>query len=342
MSFQSMPWDGGPDMLEAQWREYNRGQADGFTDVGSMTFSNTTGTVTLSGARGKVQGATFIQSGSDQVTRPSVPSGRLRWDWIVLRYDPSANSVTMALVEGTPAVSNPVMPALEQHKPGNDPRTGIYEWPIGYITGGNGTASALPHGDLRSRLNRLTFVRSTEEMTALALNARNGDLAYNDDDFFYYSESAGEFRLLWPEPNGILPVSRGGTGRTTVYGAAFSEAANKATNRLVTVSSAGVFRSLTGVIAPEYIGFRVHFRIAPVSFGSQGDAVVAHGAPFTPGLILTQAYLDHDSGSVTVQPRATSPRWNDDNVFLRAKNTTNGTPYVNSLSGVGILCLAFA
>jgi hypothetical protein len=143
--------------------------------------------------------------------------------------------------------------------------------------------------------------------------------------------------------SGTLPVARGGTGRNAPYSATSATGPHPTTRRILVVDNENVIYAATGDIAPQYIGFRLHVQnLTSLNFPTDGDLAEPHGAPFTPLAIFVQVRLDHDSAPVDVFPRATSPSWNSENVFLRAKWMSTGEPFDGLLSRVDLFCFGVA
>jgi hypothetical protein len=226
VAINSYPWDGGPNMTEAEWRQLWRSQADGFTDVGSLTLSNSNGDVTLSSARGVLQGAEFIQSGSDTVTLTAVPSGQSRIDYVVLRYNPTANTVSLQTVIGTPG-STGTEPLLEPFRTsGGNLLTGLYDMPVARFTGGPGTAQQRGM-DMRLRTTRTFFIPDAIRSFS-TVNERHGDIRHEPDGSFWFDQNSGasgQWRRITdtPEPTWTVVEAtaseiHGGFGSTYVPG----------------------------------------------------------------------------------------------------------------------------
>src|SRR5690606_42083169 len=66
-----------------------------------------------------------VQSTATEVVPIAAASGATRYDRVVLRLDPTANTITLAFVEGTPGGG---VPALTQTD------TGVYEFPLATVT----------------------------------------------------------------------------------------------------------------------------------------------------------------------------------------------------------------
>lgn len=226
MAINAYPFDGGPNMAESEWRQLWRSQSDGFIDVGSLTLSNSDGTVTLTAARGVIQGAAFIQSGGDSVELTAVPGGMQRIDFVVLRYNPTANTVSLQVVTGTPATSSPQQPLLEPDRSGSSLQSGPYDVPVARFTGGPGTA--LQRGvDVRSRIQRTHFVRDPQAGNRWGtVNHRHGDVRFAADGIWWFNSTSGNFErirdtptMTWAERLVSASEIHGGFGPTYVPGA---------------------------------------------------------------------------------------------------------------------------
>lgn len=201
MTFWSGPWDPkgstpAVPMTESEFRELWRGDDDGFTEVGLLTLSNSTGEVTLANARGRIQGAAFIQSGSDSVTVPAVSSGQQRIDYVVLRYNPSNNTISLQVITGTPSSSGGQEPKLEPQRSGSSLLSGPYDIPVARFTGGPGTA--LQRGEsMRPRILRSHFIASAQE-TWVTINRRRGDIRFMPDSIAWFDPNAGSVGQFTP------------------------------------------------------------------------------------------------------------------------------------------------
>jgi hypothetical protein len=100
----------------------------GFPDDTALKVTAPGGTMTVTTAAGFAIVRGFMYSSDAVVTNTiSASSSNPRIDLIILRLDPSANSIVQAVLTGTPAAS-PSAPALTQTT------TGIYEIEIGRVT----------------------------------------------------------------------------------------------------------------------------------------------------------------------------------------------------------------
>jgi hypothetical protein len=139
--------------------------------------------------------------------------------------------------------------------------------------------------------------------------------------------------------SGTLPVARGGTGRNTLFnliGDGYSADLNNW--RMLIVDVENNVRVAGLPIGPEYLGFRFHHGTWEGIDFDDGQAVEPHGAPFTPAVVLTTAYLTASGGLVVVAPRADNEPANSENVFLRAHNAAG--PYDGTVTKIGYVCLA--
>lgn len=194
MTFWSGPWDPkgstpAVPMNESEFRVFHAGEADGYASVGSLTLSNSNGTVTLSGAYGRIQGVGFIQSGSDSVTIDAVPAGQKRIDYAVLRLNPTNNTVSLQKVIGTPAVSNTQEPLLEPQRSGSSLLTGPLDIPVARFTGEAGTA-ADRGTSMRNRLVRTHFLENLQQAWAYR-NPRHGDIQHRPGGSHWFDSGAG-------------------------------------------------------------------------------------------------------------------------------------------------------
>lgn len=98
-----------------------------------VTASGTGLTLNISTGLAIVRGFAYNNDSTLAITLNAVTANR--YDRIVLRLDPTANSIVAAVVQGTGATT-PVLPNLTQTT------TGIYELELGYIYLASGTTTA--------------------------------------------------------------------------------------------------------------------------------------------------------------------------------------------------------
>lgn len=84
--------------------------------------------------RASVQGYHFVSTGWVSVSIGSNSSGSPRMDVVVVRLDPSTDSLSLEVKAGTPG-SNPVAPTLSRAD------VGVYEIPLAYVRVNNGAVS---------------------------------------------------------------------------------------------------------------------------------------------------------------------------------------------------------
>ncbi|WP_432006297.1 tail fiber domain-containing protein [Streptomyces parvus] len=130
MSISSYPFDGQA-VSEGQYSYLFRelashsGVADSVSGTGFRTYGDSSGMqVKVSPGFGVVRGH-GVQSTATETLTIAAASAAQRYDRVVLRLDPTANSITLAVVQGT---SGGGVPALTQTD------TGVFEFPLATVT----------------------------------------------------------------------------------------------------------------------------------------------------------------------------------------------------------------
>ncbi|AXH70228.1 minor tail protein [Streptomyces phage Haizum] len=116
------------------FREFqSTGVADGVGGTSLYTYADGTGmTVKVNSGFAIVRGHALYSTATETVTIPAANTSS-RVDRVVLRLDPAANSITLAVKQGTAGSSTP--PALTQTD------TGTYEFPLAKVTVGANVTS---------------------------------------------------------------------------------------------------------------------------------------------------------------------------------------------------------
>lgn len=177
MTQTSWPFDNA-DTTEAQYSEiFKRLVTDGVWADSASTLLLPYGD--SSGMSVKVRaGYAFVRGHfyyNDAVLTQSIDAStsQPRIDIVVLRLDPTANAITVAVVKGTPA-SSPVAPTLEQTN------AGIYEIPLATVNvpASASTISAANVSDARIFASA-PFGKWTTSTRPAAANSRRGDVGWN-------------------------------------------------------------------------------------------------------------------------------------------------------------------
>lgn len=143
MAQQSWPFHNGTSgtpVLEDQWSIMARlwaasGVMGAPGDANLQVYANSSGRqVYVRTGRAAVRGHYYSSGAEEALTLAANGSGNPRIDRVVLRLDPAANSVLLAVKQGTPAGS-PSAPALTQTD------TGVWELPLARVTVANGAAT---------------------------------------------------------------------------------------------------------------------------------------------------------------------------------------------------------
>lgn len=143
MAESSWPFHDGVDgtpVLEDQWSYMARqwaanGVVGAPGDANLQVFANSSGReVHVRAGRASVRGHWFLSDAQETLAIAANSSGNPRIDRIVARLDPAANSVTLAVKQGSPSGS-PSAPALTQTD------TGTWELTLAKVTVANGAVS---------------------------------------------------------------------------------------------------------------------------------------------------------------------------------------------------------
>ncbi|UFD97962.1 head protein [Streptomyces phage Pablito] len=137
MSISSYPFDGQA-VSEGQYSYLFRelashsGVADSVAGTGFHTYGDSSGMQVKVNPGFAIVRGHAVQSTATETLTIAAASAAQRYDRIVLRLDPTANTITLAIVQGT---SGGGVPALTQTD------TGVYEFPLATVTVPVGTAT---------------------------------------------------------------------------------------------------------------------------------------------------------------------------------------------------------
>jgi len=116
MTQTSFPFEG-IDTTETQFSQWARNIGEGFfADSNGDRLAVTAGTglaVDVDPGRALVRGHFYVSTATEALSLATADATNDRLDTVVLRLDPTANSIVLAVVTGTPAGS-PVAPTLTQ------------------------------------------------------------------------------------------------------------------------------------------------------------------------------------------------------------------------------------
>ncbi len=192
MAFTSFPFDGQTNN-EAEWRKMSRLWAiDGIDPddpAGTLAISINGGGQIVVGAGSGWCDAAYVANGAAVTLTPATnSSGSTRVDRVVLRYDGSANSVTAALVTGTPG-SSPQPPALTRS------RTGVWEQHLARYTVATGGATATLLVDERQYLVPGGGLRTSSAQRVLLTYLPAGVLVTETDTTRLWQRTASGWQL---------------------------------------------------------------------------------------------------------------------------------------------------
>lgn len=136
MAITSFPWEN-VDTTETQFSQWARNIGEGVKGSLSGTqlkpFGDSTGmNVKVYAGQSMVRGHYFISTATETLTITTSDATNPRIDAVVLELDPTANSIILKVVAGTPA-STPVAPTLTQTD------AGIYQQLLGLVAVAAGT-----------------------------------------------------------------------------------------------------------------------------------------------------------------------------------------------------------
>jgi hypothetical protein len=153
------------DTSETQFSQWARNIGEGVI-VGKglelETFADSTGlNVKVKSGQALVRGHYYNSTAEETITVPAANVTNPRIDLIVARLDPTANSIVLALVAGTPA-SSPTAPAPTQTE------SGVYELSLAQVLVGTGVVTINP-GDVTD--SRLLFTPYTGQSAGEAISS---------------------------------------------------------------------------------------------------------------------------------------------------------------------------
>lgn len=169
--------------------------------------------VTVTAGQAIVRGHMYISTATETLTIAASESNP-RIDTIVLTLDPVANSIILAVVKGTAAVS-PVAPTLTQTDSAN------YQFPLANVAV-SASATTISAGNVTDRREFLydvwtTVTRPTPRLGLLGVNTTTNQVEwYNGTTWVDVAPTALDASVI---TTGLLPISRGGTGAATVSAA---------------------------------------------------------------------------------------------------------------------------
>ena len=156
------------DTTETQFSQWARNIGEGVI-VGKglelEPFADSTGlNVKVKSGQALVRGHYYNSTEEETIVVPTASVSNPRIDLVVARLDPTANSIVLALVTGTPAGS-PTAPTPTQTE------SGIYELPLAEVYVGTGVVTIIPANvtDLRSLFTPYTGQAQGEAISSFLL-----------------------------------------------------------------------------------------------------------------------------------------------------------------------------
>jgi hypothetical protein len=141
----------------SQWaRQIGEGIRKDYSSELEVTADGSGMSVDVLAGQALVRGHYYDNSATETVTIPNADLTNPRIDTVVLRLDPSANSIVLAVVQGTPA-SSPVAPSLTQSE------ANVYELPLADVAVA-AAAVVISSGNLTDRRLILTPVSDKQDI----------------------------------------------------------------------------------------------------------------------------------------------------------------------------------
>lgn len=169
--------------------------------------------VTVTAGQAIVRGHMYISTATETLAiQPSEANPRI--DTVVLTLDPTANSIVLAVVKGTAAVS-PSAPSLTQTDTGN------YQFALANVAVA-ASATTISAGNVTDRREFIdnvwtTATRPTPRLGLIGINTTTSQVEwYNGTAWVDVAPTALDASII---TTGLLPISRGGTGAATVSAA---------------------------------------------------------------------------------------------------------------------------
>lgn len=222
MSITSYPFDGQP-VSEGQYsylfRELSShsGIADSVSGTGFRAFGDSSGMqVKVSPGFAVVRGHA-VQSTATETLTIAAASAAQRYDRVVLRLDPVANTITLAVVQGT---SGGGVPALTQTD------TGTYEFPLATVTVPVGTAT-IGSGNVVTERRFLGNTVGGWTTSTRPESPRTGRLGLNTSTNLWEYWTGTEWKDLAPSINWGNVDGRPGTFPPAAHTHVWSEVADK-------------------------------------------------------------------------------------------------------------------
>ena len=274
---------GGTAVNEDQWSIMARFWAQsGVTDYANMleVYGDSSGRqVKVKTGRACVRGHWYENTAEETVAIAANASGNPRIDRIVLRLDPSANSIVLAVVQGTPAGS-PSAPSLTQTD------VGTYELTLARVAVANG-ASTIAAGDVT---DERTYVDGIYGPWTPAITGSGGNPTANSSTGRYVR--IGKHITGWGRIVGFVTSGSGDLSLSLPVTPASTSGGTR-------LGHMEIVSSVTGTIA--------HFQLG-LNAGKALPVRQTHGAAEDGDSLVTYRYLKASdlvifatSGSVTIE-----------------------------------------
>lgn len=214
----------------SQWaRNIGEGVADGYDAELAVSATGLAMSVVVGAGRGMVRGHFYLSNASETLNIASASAVSPRIDTVVLRLDPTANSVVLGVVTGT-ASSSPVAPTLTQTD------TGTYEYALAnvYVAA---NATAIGSGNITDRrtfINQIfwndisgkptVYNTSIIEQTVVGKSA-NYTLQASDANKTLYFTNTSNVTLTVPDVLDVgdfVTVVQGAAGKITFAGSSIT------------------------------------------------------------------------------------------------------------------------
>lgn len=201
----------GAETNETQFSKWARTLADNGIASGLAITAGGGMQVSLGIGFGLVRGLYYENTSALLKAVAAAPAaGNTRKDYLILKLDQTANTITFVVKTGTANTSGGALPSLVQDET-------TYEFPIGTLTVASGVAAitAAMITELRPGIGNRVLVNSEARKPTAA--SANGALFFNTTTKqIEYSDGASWSGLITVDVlTGVLPVAKGGTAVTT-------------------------------------------------------------------------------------------------------------------------------
>lgn len=272
------------DTSEAQFSAWARNIGEGIrADFGGELAVSADGadmTVDVLSGQALVRGHYYDSSSTEVITIPAADATNPRIDTLVLKLDPTANTISLVVVEGTPGAS-PSAPELTQTESLN------YEFPLADIAVA-ANAVAISSGNVT---DRRVFIGVDDSTIQKSLLSSTGDM-------LYASSASTPARLPIGSEGEVLTVASGIPSWASPSGGSSDTWSLVNT---ITLTSGTTSYAITGLTGTAYTKYLIHLSSCDVSAANTGVAFgyAAGSALSYPKLLFANGgYLTYQNSSI--------------------------------------------